>query len=187
MDFQANGRRIHHPSRLPSGLPSTLRVNRASRVRRGRPSRLPSGLRVNRASKGRRAEREHPSRLRASRLAPRVSHGSAARLRGGELVGDCLAREAGRWRTCARLRAASHSPIWVARSGVVAARLQGTAVVRAQAEAYATVREITHTPPPPGVVRMNLKRKGLQKGMLEVVENKGAICTKIAPGCASPT
>jgi hypothetical protein len=33
---------------------------------------------------------------------------------------------------------------------------------------------------------MNLKRKGLQKGMLEVVENKGAICTQIAQGCALP-
>jgi hypothetical protein len=161
MDFQTNGRRIYHPSGLPSFFSWRL------------PSTLPSRLRASRVN---RASREGNRRGRAS-------HGSAARSRGGELACDCLAVEVGRWRTCACLCATSHSPIWVGRSGVVAARLQGVAVVGAQAEAHATIREVTHTPTP-GVVRMNVKAKDLQIGMLEVVENKGMICTKIAQGCA---
>src|ERR1700687_2637100 len=95
----------------------------------------PSGLRASRVRRG------HPSRLRASRGRNgdgRTSHGSAARLRGGELVGGCLAGGAVGGRTCARLRVASNSPIWLGRSGLVAGRLQGVAVVRAQAEVCAT-------------------------------------------------
>jgi hypothetical protein len=37
-------------------------------------------------------------------------------------------------------------------------------------------------PPTPPVVRMVLILKGLQKGMLEVVENKGRLCTTIIDG-----
>jgi hypothetical protein len=44
--------------------------------------------------------------------------------------------------------------------------------------------EMLMLPPTPLVVRIILKGKGLQKGMLEVVENKGAICDWIAQGCA---
>jgi hypothetical protein len=62
-------------------------------------------------------------------------------------VRDCLAVDAGR--TCAGLcLPQAILPFWVGRSGVVVARLQGAAVVRAPAEAYSTMGKVTHTPPP---------------------------------------
>jgi len=134
----------------------------------------------------------YPSKLRASRVRRGhrarnrnggASHGGAARLRGGELVGDCLAVEAGGWRTCTRLGAASHLPLWVGRSGVVAARLQGVAVVRAQAEACATIGEATHTPPTPRGSLYKYQRKGLtKKGVCKLLKIKGRFAQRLHRG-----
>jgi hypothetical protein len=125
----------------------------------------------------------YPSKLRASRVRRGhragnrnggASHGGAARLRGGELVGDCLAVEAGGWRTCTRLGAASHLPLWVGRSGVVAARFQGVAVVRAQAEACATNGEATHTPPTPrGSLYKYQTKRLIKKAVCKLLKTKG--------------